>query len=117
MGIKMISKVEADKIDQWLKNFQKERGDKMVVDDGFIRDLACALCDDIPLGYEASHRLANWLFCYLNVPKISGKLLKNIQNMAEHQKDAEKRLDEAFDDYKRYTSDLMMTFKVLKEDE
>lgn len=112
----MISEVEADKIDQWLKKFQKEHGDKMVITDDIIGDLACALCDDIPLGYEASHRLANWLFCYLNIPKISGKLLNNIQHMAEHQKDAAKRLNEAFDDYKRYTSDLMMTFKVLKED-
>lgn len=113
----MISEVEADKIDQWLRKFQKEHGDRMVVNDDIIRDLACALCDDVPLGYEASHRLANWLFCYLNVPKISGRFLKNVQHMAEHQEDAEKRLDEAFDDYKRYITDLMTTFNVLKEDE
>ena len=113
----MISKEEADKIDQWLRKFQKDHGDAMVINDDIISDLARALCDDIPLGYEASHRLANWLFCHLNVPKISGVLLKNIQHMAEHQKDAEKRLDEAFDDYKRYTIDLMTAFKVFKEDE
>lgn len=89
----MISEVEAEKINQWLRDFQKEHGDKMVMNDDIIRDLACALCDDSPLGYEASHRLANWLFCYLNVPKISGKLLKNLQCMADHQKDAEERLD------------------------
>lgn len=63
----MISKVEADEIDQWLKNFQKEHGDTMVVNDDTIWDLARALCDDTPLGYEASHRLANWLFCYLHI--------------------------------------------------
>lgn len=80
----MISEVEADKIDQWLRKFQKKHGDKMVINDDIISDLACALCDDIPLGYVASHRLANWLFCHLNVPKISGKLLKNVQHMAEH---------------------------------
>lgn len=111
----MISKVEADKIDQWLRKFQKKHGDTMVVDDDIIKHLAWALCDDIPLGYEASHRLADWLFCHLNVPKISGKLLENVQHMAEHQKDAEERLNEAFDDYKRYTRDLMTTFKVPKE--
>ena len=109
----MISEVEAEKIDQWLIDFQKEHGDKMVLDDSIIRDLAYALCDDTPLGYEASHRLSNWLFCYLNAPKISGKLLKNLQCMAEHQKDAEERLDKAFEDYKRYTYDLMMTVKSL----
>ena len=69
----MISKEEANKIDLWLRTFQKEHGNKMVVNDDIIRDLACSLCDDIPLGYEASHRLANWLFCYLNVPKFSEK--------------------------------------------
>ena len=114
---KMISEVEAEKINQWLIKFQKEHGDKMVLNDDVIRDLACSLCDDNPLGYEASHRLANWLFCYLNMPKISGKLLENLQRMAEHQKDAEERLGEAFDDYKRYAYDFMRTFKVLNEDE
>ena len=109
----MISEIVDKEIDQWLRKFQKEHGDKMVVSDDVIRDLACALCDDIPLGYEASHRLANWLFCHLNLPKISKKHLKDIQHMAEHQKDAEKRLDEAFDDYKRYTRDLMTAFNVL----
>ena len=63
----MISEVEADKIDKWLKNFQKEHGNTMIVNDDVIRDLACALCDDIPLGYEASYRLANWLFCHLHI--------------------------------------------------
>lgn len=63
----MVSKEEADKIDQWLKKFQIEHGDTMVVNDDVIWDLACALCDDIPLGYEASHRLAYWLFCYLHI--------------------------------------------------
>lgn len=69
----MISEVEADKIDQWLKKFQKEHGNKMEVNDDVIWDLACALCDDIPLGYEASHRLANWLFCHLHISKDSKK--------------------------------------------
>jgi hypothetical protein len=68
-----MAEVEADKIDQWLRKFQKEHGNKMVINDDIIRDLACALCDDIPLGYEASHRLANWLFCHLNISKFSEK--------------------------------------------
>ena len=111
----MISEVEADKIDQWLRNFLKEHSNPTVVDDDFIRDLACNLCDDIPLGYEASHRLANWLFCYLNAPKISEKLLENIQHAANRQKDAEERLNEAFSNYERCTKDLMTRFKVLNE--
>ena len=113
----MISDTDANEIDEWLRKFQKEHDDLKIVDDKAIKSLACALHDDIPFGNEASIRLANWLFCHLNVPKISGKLLKNVQHMAEHQKDAEERLNEAFDDYKRYTRDLMMTFEVLKEAE
>lgn len=72
----MISEVEADKIDQWLRKFQKEHGNKMEVNDDVIWDLACALCDDIPLGYEASHRLANWLFCHLHISKAIEKDLQ-----------------------------------------
>ncbi len=64
----MISE-EADEINQWLRKFQKEHGNEMIVNDDVINDLACALCDDIPLGYEASHRLADLLFCYLNYPE------------------------------------------------
>ena len=36
----MISEAEADKIDQWLKNFQKEHCNTMVVNDDVIWDLA-----------------------------------------------------------------------------
>lgn len=107
----MISEKDADKVDQWLKDFQKEHGGAMIVDDNVIKDLACALCDDIPLGYEGSHRLANWLFCHLNVPKISKDLCGHIQYMANHQEDAEERLNKAFDDYKRCTNELMTIFQ------
>ena len=86
----------------------------MTVNDDIIRDLACALCDDIPLGYEASHRLANLLFWHLDVPKISGELLEKVQHVAEDQANAEERLSEAFYDYKCYTKHLMMMFNVLE---
>lgn len=102
----MISEVEADKINQWLRKFQKDRGDKTIVNDDFINDLACALYDNIPLGYEASHRLANWLFCYLNSPKISKNLLMQIQSKMHQQQYAKQRLIEAFSDYERYSSDI-----------
>jgi len=113
----MISEVEANKIDQWLRKFQKDHGNEMVVNDDIIRDLACALCDDIPLGYEASHRLANWLFCHLNAPKISGELLEKVQHAAEHQENAADRLTEAFYDYKRCSRYLLTVFNVLQEAE
>ena len=113
----MISEVEADKIDQWLRKFQKEHGDSMIVNDDIIRDLACSLYDDIPLGYEASHRLANWLFCHLNTPKIPEEHLKNIQYKVDLQENAAKRLYEALADYKRYTRDILDIAGLLYPDE
>ena len=74
----MISDTDANKIDEWLRKFQKNHNELEIVDDDIIKSLACALCDDIPLGYEASHRLANWLFCYLNRPHISNEGIKRI---------------------------------------
>lgn len=54
-------------IDEWISNFDKTAPDK--IDHDALYDFACALCDDIPLGYEASHRLAHILFSYLNSNK------------------------------------------------
>ena len=113
----MISEVEAEKINQWLRDFQKEHGDKMVLNDDVIRDLAYALCDDTPLGIEASYRLSNWLICYLNTPKISKEHLKNIQYKVDLQENAAKRLYEALADYKRYTRDILDIAGLLYPDE
>lgn len=110
----MISEVDAEKIDQWLKKFQIKHGNRMVVDDSVMRDLAGSLCDDIPLGYEASHRLANWIFCHLNTPKISGELIENVKCMAERQEEAKKRLDNALYDYGYCTMNLVTSLMNLK---
>ena len=51
-------------IAEWVSNFDKTAPDK--IDNDALYNLACALCDDMPLGYEPSHRLARILFSYLN---------------------------------------------------
>lgn len=61
----MISEQEANAIDKWITAFQNELCNNSTITDEVLREFACALCDDIPLGYEASHRLANWIFVYL----------------------------------------------------
>ena len=101
----MISKIDEEKIDQWLKNFQKNYGDTMNMNNT-ICSLAYELCNDIPFGYEASHRLANWLFCYLNAPKIPKNILMQIQSKMHQQQCAKQRLIEAFSNYEQYTGDI-----------
>lgn len=50
--------------DQWIRKFLKStKSDEM--NDHVLFEFACALCDDIPFGYESSHRLASILFAYL----------------------------------------------------
>lgn len=50
--------------DQWIKEFLKSTmSDEM--NDRVLFEFACALCDDIPFGYESSHRIASMLFAYL----------------------------------------------------
>lgn len=51
-------------IAEWVSNFDKTTHDKINSD--ILYDLACALCDDMPLGYKASHQLAHILFSHLN---------------------------------------------------
>lgn len=50
-----------DRIDEWLRKFQHEHKELVHIGVDELRDLAYALHNDIPLGYEASMRLGNWL--------------------------------------------------------
>ena len=54
-------RVNEDRIDKWLRKFQREHEELVHIGVDELRDLAYALFNDIPLGYEASMRLANWL--------------------------------------------------------
>lgn len=48
---------------EWLRNFQREHDELRTIGAEELRELAHALTDDCPVGYEASHRLAQWLLC------------------------------------------------------
>lgn len=63
-GVEVISETDADKINEWLRKFQvsAEQDGFDEIDDQFALELARAMCDECPLGYEASHRIASWLF-------------------------------------------------------
>ena len=50
-----------DGIDKWMRSFQSEHGELSHIGPDELRELAFALHDDIPLGYEASMRLGQWL--------------------------------------------------------
>ena len=50
-----------DRLDEWLRKFQREHKELVHIGVDELRDLAYALHNDIPLGYEASMRLGNWL--------------------------------------------------------
>lgn len=63
--------VTEDSIDKWLREFQLAHGELTHIGPDELKDLACALHDDIPLGYEASMRLGQWL---LHAIPESGKL-------------------------------------------
>ncbi len=54
-------RVTEDGIDKWMRSFQSEHGELAHIGHDELRELAFALHDDIPLGYEASMRLADWL--------------------------------------------------------
>ena len=62
----MIDEHNAENIDKWLQNFENDFHNNSRVNDIFLEEFARSLCDDIPLGYEASHRIASWLFNYIN---------------------------------------------------
>ena len=54
-------RVTEDSIDKWMRSFQSEHGELAHIGPDELRELAFALHDDIPLGYEASMRLGQWL--------------------------------------------------------
>lgn len=64
----MIDEHTAENIDTWLRNFQNDfySKNKSQVTDYFLEEFARSLCDDIPFGYESSHRIAAWLFNHIN---------------------------------------------------
>lgn len=64
-------RVTENSIDRWLREFQFEHGELAHIGSEELKDLAFALHDDIPLGYEGSMRLADWL---LHATLESGKL-------------------------------------------
>lgn len=104
----MISDTDANKIDEWLRNFQKDHDDLKIVNDNAIESLARALHDDIPFGYEASIRLANWLFCYLNQPHISNEGIERIRQMFDRQKYLDTQLNNAYNAYNQSLNDIVM---------
>lgn len=53
--------LEEKPYEKWLKKFQREHDNLKHIGEKEIRDLAAALHDDIPFGYEASMRLSDWL--------------------------------------------------------
>lgn len=91
--------IDPKKIDEWLRNFQSKYGN-MAFDDSVLTHLACALCDDMPLGYEASHRLANWIFCHINASKYSADACTCIEARTDEALAAERKLFEAYTAYK-----------------
>lgn len=64
----MVDVTEAS-IDRWLRDFQRKHDELRNIGANELRELAYALHDDIPMGYEASMRLAHWLLCATNVPR------------------------------------------------
>lgn len=53
--------VTESSIDKWLREFQRKHDNLRHIGSEELRELAYALHDDIPMGYEASMRLADWL--------------------------------------------------------
>lgn len=58
--------VPEQSVDEWFREFQREHDQLKEIGRKELRELAYALHDDIPLGYEASMRLANWLIVATN---------------------------------------------------
>jgi len=48
-------------INEWLRRFEADHDQLRTIGEAELRELAYALHDDIPLGYEASMRFADWL--------------------------------------------------------
>lgn len=49
---------------EWVRTYQREHGELETFGPSELRELANSLHDDIPFGYEASVRLAQWLMCF-----------------------------------------------------
>ena len=109
----MISDIDANKIDEWLRKFQKEHDELKIVDDNAIESLARALYNDIPFGYEASIRLANWLFCHLNQPHISKEEIDRIDQKFERQKYLDAKLNNAYNEYNQSLNDIIVELACL----
>lgn len=60
--------VTESSIDKWLCEFQRKHDELRRIGLDELRELAYALHDDIPMGYEASMRLADWLLHVAPMP-------------------------------------------------
>lgn len=108
---KQISQMSEDILSEWLKDFQRKHNDGNPVDNKYMMDLACALQDDIPFGYEASMRLSNWIFVYLNQPPFTESIRRQMRTRYESQKNAAENLREALNEYIHHTQEL--TFDIM----
>lgn len=112
MAINQINENDQMYLDEWFRKFQsKDQQNNSQVDDDWMLSLAGALCDDCPLGYEASHRLANWIFNYVNRPRMSKKYLDKINSSIRKQEMTIEELEENFSDYKKATTELIIAIK------
>lgn len=108
--------IDPEKIDEWLRNFQLKHGNTMTVDDSVLTHLACELCNDIPLGYEASHRLAILIFCHINTSKYSADACTSIDVRTDEVLAAERELLKAYVAYKEQINNLVAVLD-LRNDE
>lgn len=112
MVINQINEIDQMYFADWLEKFQKEKQEnKSQIDDDWMIALAGALCDDCPLGYEASHRLADWIFSYVNRPRMSKKYLNKVNSLIRKQEMTIEELEENFSDYKQATTELIIAIK------
>ena len=75
--------VTESSIDKWLREFQRKHDGLRHIGLEELRELAYALHDDIPMGYEASMRLADWLLHVAPTP--NGETCHNASKvMDEH---------------------------------
>ena len=64
-----MTKDEDTKDEAWFKDWEVDHGVPKDIAD--LYEMALCLCDDSPIGYEASHRLASWIFGIYNSMKPS----------------------------------------------
>lgn len=58
---------EDARAESWFRDWEVDHGIPKDIAD--LYEVALCLCDDIPMGYEASHRLASWIFGIYNSMK------------------------------------------------